>query len=425
MRLYNTLTRRLDELPPPPGPIRMYFCGPTVYQRIHVGNARPFVISMWLSRWLRARGYDVVLAENITDINDKIYEASPGASARLAADATRWYVEDTEELGFGRPDIEPRASETVGQIVAAIDRLVAHGYAYEVQGDVYFRVARDPHYGRLSGQRPDQVEEQEPSPLKEDPRDFALWKATKEWEDTRWESPWGLGRPGWHIECSVMAEQHLGPVFEIHGGGLDLVFPHHENELAQSRALGHEFARLWMHNGMVRFVGEKMSKSLGNVVSLREALDRWGREAILLFLLGAHWRKPIDLSDETIAQARAQAQAFRDAFLDWSGTAAEIAPELADALEDDFNTAAALALMHGWKDEGRLELVMPALELFGLMSLTVAPVAPPDVLELAERRRRTRASGDYAKADRLRDEIAGCGWEVRDVADGFRLVPKP
>jgi cysteinyl-tRNA synthetase len=425
MRLYNTLTRRVEELSPPPGPIRMYFCGPTVYQRIHVGNARPFVLSMWLARWLRQRGYEVLLAENVTDVNDKIYEAAPGASAELATDATRWYVEDTDRLGLGRPDREPCATETIAQIVAAIDRLVAQGDAYEVHGDVYFRVARDPEYGQLSGQRPDQVEEQEPSPLKEDPRDFALWKATKEGEDTRWESPWGLGRPGWHIECSVMAEQHLGPVFEIHGGGLDLVFPHHENELAQSRALGHEFARLWMHNGMVRFVGEKMSKSLGNVVSLREALDRWGAEPILLFLLGAHWRKPVDLSHETMVQARAQAQSFRDAFLDWDGSASEIAPHLANALEDDFNTPEALALMHGWKDEGRLELVAPALELFGLASLTVAPVAPPEVFEVAERRQRARASGDFADADRLRDEIAGHGWEVRDVADGFRLVPKP
>jgi cysteinyl-tRNA synthetase len=424
VRLYNTLTRRHDELPPPPGPIRMYFCGPTVYQRIHVGNARPFVISIWLERWLERRGYDVLLAENITDINDKIYEAAPGASAQLAADATRWYIEDTGDLGLGRPDLEPRATETVPPIVGAIERLVAQGDAYEIQGDVYFRVARDRDYGRLSGQRPDQVEEQEPNPLKEDARDFALWKATKEWEDTRWESPWGLGRPGWHIECSVMAERHLGPVIEIHGGGLDLVFPHHENELAQSRALGHEFARLWMHNGMLRFVGEKMSKSLGNVVTLRQALDDWGREAILLFFLGAHWRKPIDLSDETIAQARAQAQSFRDAFLGWGGATGELAPELVEALEDDFNTPAALALMHGWKDEGRLELVAPALDVFGLASLTETPVAPAKVVAVAERRQGARTVRDFAESDRLREEIAALGWEVRDVADGFQLVPK-
>jgi len=238
MRLYNTATRRLGELPVPPEPIRMYFCGPTVYQRIHVGNARPFVISMWLQRWLRHRGYDVTLVENVTDINDKIYAAAPGSSAKLAADATRWYVEDTDRLGLGRPDHEPLATETIPEIVALIEELIGRELAYEAGGDVYYRVGRFPDYGLLSGRHDDESatrnpsEEEEQSALKENPRDFALWKAHKEGEDTSWESPWGPGRPGWHIECSAMAEKHLGPVFEIHGGGLDLVFPHHENEIA-------------------------------------------------------------------------------------------------------------------------------------------------------------------------------------------------
>ena len=353
MRLYSTLSRQLEELPAPPGPIRMYFCGPTVYQRIHVGNARPFVVSMWLRRWLRERGYDVVLVENITDINDRIYEAAPGASAALAADASRWYIEDTSLLGLGRPDVEPTATESVPAIVGAISELVSRGFAYEVEGDVYFRVARDPSYGQLSRQRSDQVEEQEPNPRKEDPRDFALWKATKPGEDTSWESPWGAGRPGWHIECSVMASEHLGPVFEIHGGGLDLVFPHHENELAQSRALGHEFARIWTHNGMLQMVGEKMSKSLGNIVTLRDALERWGPETILLFFMTAHWRSPIDLSDETLQQARRQWLGFQGAFrvptqepppAEWE--------RLVAVLEDDFNTPEALALLHEWRGRG-------------------------------------------------------------------------
>ncbi|HKC20952.1 MAG TPA: cysteine--tRNA ligase, partial [Gaiellaceae bacterium] len=268
MQLYDTLTRRKQELPPD-GQIRMYFCGPTVYQRAHIGNARPFVLGMWLRNWLRAQGHDVKLVHNITDINDRIYEAAPGASAELAARATEWYLEDTDALGLGRPDALPKASEYVPQIVRFISELIDEGYAYEVKGDVYFRVTRDPEYGRLSGQRPDQVEEQEPNPRKEDPRDFALWKANKSGEDTWWESPWGHGRPGWHIECSVMAEELLGPVFEIHGGGIDLVFPHHENELAQSNALGHGFARIWTHNGLLRFVGSKMSKSEGNIVTIR------------------------------------------------------------------------------------------------------------------------------------------------------------
>jgi len=255
----------------------MYFCGPTVYARAHIGNARPFVIGMWLRRWLVERGYETTLVHNITDINDKIYDAAPGASAELAVRATDWYLKDTADFGLGMPDEQPKATEMIPQIVATIEELIARGYAYEVRGDVYYRVSRFAEYGQLSGQRPEQVEDQEPNARKEDPRDFALWKANKPGEDTWWDSPWGRGRPGWHIECSVMAEELLGPAFEIHGGGLDLVFPHHENEIAQSRALGHPFAQVWMHNGMLRFVGEKMSKSAGNVATIREALDRGPR----------------------------------------------------------------------------------------------------------------------------------------------------
>src|SRR6201997_4703215 len=269
MRLYNTYTRRLEELPPPPGPIRMYFCGPTVYQRAHIGNARPFVLGMWLRAWLRLRGYDATLVHNITDVNDKIYDAAPGASGELAARATEWYLQDTADLGLGMPDFLPKATDAIPSIVRFIEQLVDAGHAYAVEGDVYFRVASDPGYGQLSRQRPDQVEEQEPNPLKEDPRDFALWKANKPGEDTAGDSPWGKGRPGWHIECSVMAEDAFGAVFEIHGGGLDLVFPHHENEIAQSRALGHGFARIWMHNGMLSMRGSEMHKSIGNDISLK------------------------------------------------------------------------------------------------------------------------------------------------------------
>src|SRR5207244_1707723 len=238
MRLYSTLQRDLVELPEQPGPIRMYFCGPTVYQRAHIGNARPFILGMWLRTWLRHRGYEVTLVHNITDVNDKIYEAAPNESAALAERATAWYIEDTGDLGLGMPDAMP--------------------------------------------------------------------KANKPGEDTSWDSRWGRGRPGWHIECSAMAEDAFGPAFEIHGGGLDLVFPHHENELAQSSALGHEFARIWTQNGMLSFAGEKMSKSLGNDVSLRNVLDTWGREVALLFFMSVHWRKPIDFSDETLQQATAQ-----------------------------------------------------------------------------------------------------------------------
>ncbi len=428
MRIYDTFTRGYQELPPAPGPVRMYFCGPTVYQRIHIGNARPFLLSMWLKRWLERTGYDVTLVENITDINDKIYAAAPGASAQLAADASDWYVEDTDKFGLDRPDHEPKATETIPQIVALIEELVESGHAYPSGGDVYFRVSSFPDYGRLSGRHDDEEamrnpsEEAEADELKEDPRDFALWKSHKEGEDTWWDSPWGRGRPGWHIECSAMAERFFGPAFEIHGGGIDLVFPHHENEVAQSRSAGREFARIWMHNGMLRMAGEKMSKSLGNVVSLRDALERWGRETVLVYFLGGHYRKPLEYSDDSLEQAAAQAESFRNVFRSASEPGGEW-ERFAAALEDDFNTPEALAVMHGWRDH---ELLRRGLEVFGLDSLAEIETAPAELEELARQRADARTRKDFAEGDRLRDEIAAAGWEVRDVdaEPGFQLVPK-
>jgi cysteinyl-tRNA synthetase len=400
----------------------MYVCGPTVYQRAHIGNARPLVVFSWLRDWLRATGYEVTFVHNITDVNDKIYEAAPGRSAERAKEATSWYLEDTEDLGLGMPDELPLATATISEIIGLIQELEAGGHAYAVDGDVYFRVASFPEYGRLSGQRPDQVEEQEPNPRKEDPRDFALWKANKPDEDTWWESPWGKGRPGWHIECSAMAEKLLGPAFEIHGGGLDLVFPHHENEIAQSRAAGRPFARIWMHNGLLRFTGEKMSKSVGNIATIREVLDRWGRETTLLFFMTAHWRKPVDFSDETMNAAATQVESLRNALRgdvrangDWAALVA--------VLEDDFNTPAALALAHDWAKAGALLELLRLLQVFGLGSLAEQQEAPPKVVRLAESRQEARAGRDYTTADRLREEILAHGWEVRDVGDGFELVP--
>jgi cysteinyl-tRNA synthetase len=421
MRVYDTLTGGLVELPPPPGPIGIYWCGPTVYQRIHVGNALAVsVLPLWLKRWLDHQGYETKVVVNITDINDKIYDAAPGASAQLASDATRWYFEDTDRLGLGRPDVEPTAAETVPDQIALIEQLLDRDFAYEVEGDVYYRVAHFPEYGRLSRQRLDQVEEQEPNPLKEDLRDFALWKANKPGEDTSWDSPWGRGRPGWHIECSAMAEKYLGTSFEIHGGGLDLKFPHHENEIAQSRALGHPFAHIWMHNGMLSMRGTEMHKSLGNDVSLKDALDRWGRETLLFFFMTGHWRKPLDYSEETLEQARAQLEGFRNVFRSPSRPIGDWA-DLEEALDDDFNTPEALAVMHGWRDH---ELLRRAFAIFGLESIGEVEDAPAGVAELAARRREARDAKDFAESDRLRDEIGAAGWEVRDVAGapGYVLV---
>jgi cysteinyl-tRNA synthetase len=424
MRLYSTLARDLVELPEPPAPIGMYVCGPTVYARAHIGNARPYVLASWYKRWLRERGYDVTLVHNITDVNDKIYEAAPGASAERARQATEWYLEDTGRFELDEVDHWPKVTESMDGIIAFIADLVERGYAYEIKGDVYFRVSRFEEYGRLSRQRLDQLEDEEetPNPLKEDPRDFALWKANKPAEDTAWDSPWGRGRPGWHIECSAMAEKLLGPSFEIHGGGLDLVFPHHENELAQSRALGHEFAKVWMHNGMLRFTGEKMSKSVGNVETIAEVLDRWGRETTLLYFLTAHWRSPIDFSDDRMADAQARAEGLREVFRNPSEPAAADAWEQFQAvLDDDFSTPAALALMHEWRDH---ELLRRALDVFGLAGLAEQGEAQPDVHALAAGRQEARAARDFARADELREQIEAAGWDVRDDPHGYRLVPR-
>ncbi|HEY2714963.1 MAG TPA: cysteine--tRNA ligase, partial [Solirubrobacterales bacterium] len=302
------------------GVVGIYACGPTVYSRIHIGNARPFVVFSLLARFLEAEGYAARLVVNVTDVNDKIYAAAKEAgvpSAEWARQMTQAYFADTDRLGLGRPDAEPLATETVAGIVALIYELVEGGHAYESGGDVYFRVRSFDGYGKLSNRRTedmDQGEEAGSASLKEDPLDFALWKANKEGEDTSWDSPWGPGRPAWHIECSVMAEQELGESFAVHGGGSDLVFPHHENEVAQSEAAGRPFARLWMHNGMVETEAEKMSKSEGNIFQLSEALDRYGREAVVLFLISGHYRQPLAFGPEEIEQAVAQVERLRNFF---------------------------------------------------------------------------------------------------------------
>jgi cysteinyl-tRNA synthetase len=423
VRLYDTYTRGHVELPPPPGPIRMYVCGSTVYQRIHVGNSRPFVLGMWIRTWLRETGYDVTLVHNITDVDDKVYAeaAKQGIPSReLAEQATQWFFEDTSDLGLGRPDVEPRATETIPEIIGFIQALLERDMAYAANGDVYFRVARFPEYGHLSGAKLEEMIAQEESPLKEDQRDFALWKGQKEHEDAAWDSPWGPGRPGWHIECSAMAEKYLGPSFEIHGGGNDLRFPHHENELAQSRSLGHPFAHVWVHNGMLELGDAKMSKSLGNVVTLRNVLDVWGRETLLVFHLGGFWSKPVDFDDEVMQQAAARAESFREVFRNPHEAApADAWERFSAALEDDFSTPAALAVMHEWRDH---DLLRRALGIFGLDSVAVEEEAPPEIVSLAEKRQAARASRDFDEADRLRQEIESAGWEARDDPNGFRLV---
>ena len=385
--------------------VGIYACGPTVYSRIHIGNARPFVVFSLLARFLRSEGYRAKLVVNVTDINDKIYDAARAVgelSSGFAARMTRAYFEDTDRLGLGRPDAEPLATETIGGIVALIGDLVESGHAYVSDGDVYFRVDSFDGYGKLSNRRTedmDQGEEAGSESLKESPLDFALWKSHKEGEDTQWDSPWGPGRPGWHIECSAMAEAELGPSFAIHGGGSDLVFPHHENEIAQSEAAGRPFARVWMHNGMIETDAEKMSKSEGNIFQLSEALDRYGREAVVAYLISGHYRQPLSFSETALEEAVARVKRFRNFFREHPvresggvspeqqrGGSVETPPDsrieaFRDALADDFNTPRAMAqiselVVEANKAEipGASEAVGEMLELLGLGSLTTEKV---------------------------------------------------
>src|SRR2546421_6468636 len=337
------------------GHVGIYVCGPTVYGRIHVGNARPYVVFLLLKRFLVHEGYEVNLVTNVTDVNDKIYAAAREAgvaSEQLAGEMTAAYFADTDRLGLGRPDHEPLASATIEDMIELIAELIAGGHAYAVSGDVYFHVRSYPEYGELSHRRVedmDQGEEVEGAQLKRDPVDFALWKAHKPGEDTAWDSPWGRGRPGWHIECSAMAEGLLGLDFEIHGGGSDLVFPHHENEAAQTRAArGVPLARLWVHNGMVRLHQAKMAKSVGNIFLPHEALDEYGRDALIMYFCGGHYRQPIEFDDERLEEAAARVQRIREAGRrlvpgpspPWSE---ELREQFFDALAEDFNAPEALA----------------------------------------------------------------------------------
>ncbi|HEY0387751.1 MAG TPA: cysteine--tRNA ligase [Gaiellales bacterium] len=428
MKLRDSLTGGLHELEPgADGTVGMYFCGPTVYNRIHIGNARPFVVSMLLKRYLEWRGQPVTLVENITDINDKIYTAASAAgipSGRLAAEMSDAYIADTERLGLGRPDREPRATETVPEIVALIEELIAAGHAYEAGGDVYFAVNSFAGYGRLSNQRIDQLREggdTEGGDQKRDPLDFALWKATKPGEDTSWDSPWGKGRPGWHIECSAMAERWLGPEFAVHGGGRDLVFPHHENEIAQSQAAGRPFARLWAHNGMLRLGGEKMSKSVGNIEPLHMAIDRWGAETLILFFLRGHYTAPIDYTDDALEQARRAGDTLRNRLRDGTGGTDDVLRDaVVEALDEDFNTPRALASLFEAPPEAS-GTVAEVLGVLGLGALAEEPPPPGDLVAKAAQRDEARAARDFARADALRDELLAAGWEVRDTPDGAVL----
>jgi cysteinyl-tRNA synthetase len=426
------------------GVVGIYACGPTVYGRIHVGNARPYVVFSLLARLLVHDGYKVTFVANLTDVNDKIYAAAQTAgvgSEELARDMIDAYIADTDRLGLGRPDFEPRASGTIAEIVELIEELLEGGHAYAVDGDVYFSVRTYPRYGEISHRNLDDMDQGEGiegADRKRDPADFALWKAEKPGEDTAWDAPWGRGRPGWHIECSAMAEEILGLGFSIHGGGADLIFPHHENEAAQTGA-AHDapLAQLWVHNGMVRLDQAKMSKSVGNIFLLHQALDAYGRDALIMYFCGGHYRQPIEFDDERLVEARARVGRITEAARRltagpspaWS---APLRERFFDVLDDDYNTPAALAAVFEWVREANrsepgsgdadLREMLGVLALDNLLDAPIAD-APAEVVELADARERARAARDYAEADRLREVIKAHGWEVRDGPDGPELLP--
>src|SRR4051812_19320081 len=449
IRIHDTLTNAPKTLEPrDPGKVGIYACGPTVYGRIHVGNARPFVVFSLLKRFLEREGYATTLVVNVTDVNDKIYAAAEDRGIRseeLAREMTQAYVDDTDGLDLGRPDAEPKAAETIEPIVDLIQSLVDQGAAYAAgEGDVYFRVGAFSDYGKLSNRALEDMQQGEDDAdragIKEAPQDFALWKGRKAGEDTAWPSPWGEGRPGWHIECSAMAEEILGVDFDIHGGGADLIFPHHENEIAQTEAARHKpLARIWMHNGMVRLEGEKMAKSVGNIRLLHEALETVGRDTLVMYFVSGHYRQPLVYNEDPLADARGAVERVRDFArrLDPAGEVPDVASEFEErfyaALADDFNTPAARAVLFDWISEanrridagesvgpGPLPEMLRVLGLEGLLDAEEKPDA--DALRLLSEREAARSEKDFAKADARRDELAARGWVVRDTADGPQLV---
>ncbi|WP_299620907.1 cysteine--tRNA ligase [Pelagibius sp.] len=450
LQLHNTLTRRKERFEPlDPEHIRFYVCGPTVYDFAHIGNARPVVVFDVLFRLLRhVYGADkVTYARNITDVEDKIIEAAKQSGETIEEVTSRTaqaYHDDMAALGALSPTVEPRATQHIGQMIVMMETLIEKGYAYEAEGHVLFAVASMADYGRLSGHNRDEIiagARVEVAPYKKDPADFVLWKPSND-QQPGWESPWGRGRPGWHIECSAMAAEHLGETFDIHGGGLDLVFPHHENEIAQSRCAHGTamMAKVWMHNGYVVVNGEKMSKSLGNFFTVRQLLEEGFRgEAIRLALLSGHYRAPLDITREKLAECKAQLDRLYGALRGVKATASEPPPKLVTALADDLNTPLALAELHevaGALNKATDESERKALAgsllaggvLLGLLwddpeawfkggeaedGLSVEAIDA-----MIEARAAARKARDFAEADRIRDELTAQGILLDDGPAG-------
>lgn len=456
MKIYNSMTRKKEEfVPVTPGEVKIYSCGPTVYNYFHIGNARPFIIFDTLRRYMEYLGYKVTFVQNFTDIDDKMIKASSEQGITVKQLADRFiaeYFTDAKGLGVKPATVHPKATEHIPEIIDLISRLIEKGHAYKAEnGDVYYDTTTFPGYGKLSGQVLDDLQmgaRIEVNDIKKNPMDFALWKAKKPGEPF-WESPFGEGRPGWHIECSAMSQKYLGDTFDIHGGGLDLKFPHHENEIAQSEgATGKPFANYWMHNGYININNEKMSKSKGNFITVRDLSKKYDLLAVRMLILSAHYRNPVNFSDDLLTQAEAGLGRIDNCrenleYIIAQGKTAE-KPQLdlkqfsdafKAAMDDDLNTADAIsaifemvrAINTAFADGGdadaakeALQVLDELLDVLGLVRKT--DEIPAEIIEMAEKRAAARKAKSWAEADALRDEIKNCGYELKDTPDGFKIT---
>lgn len=464
MRVYNTLTNRKEEFVPiEEGKVKIYACGPTVYNFFHIGNARPFVVFDTLRRYFIYRGYDVKFVQNFTDVDDKIINRAKEESLTAPEVSEKYikeYFDDAEALNVLKADVHPKVSEHIPEIIDFVQTLIDKGYAYEADGDVYYSTRKFPEYGKLSGQNIDDLESGARiavGEVKKDPLDFALWKARKEESEIAWESPWGMGRPGWHIECSTMAKKHLGETIDIHGGGQDLQFPHHENEIAQSEACnGAPFAHYWMHNGYITVDGKKMSKSLNNFFTVRDIRKLYSGDVIRFFLLSGHYRSPINFSDTLMEQAKQGYERIRNSrdtleFLIKNGNDEKILDEdnliksldlfrdrFIEAMEDDLNTADAISVVFDMVSEINVivkdgssksyanEALKRITELTDVLGIFVASAGDgelgDEVQKLIEERQNARAEKNWAKADEIRDKLAAMGITLKDTPQGVQII---
>lgn len=463
MKLYNTLTRKKEEFHEiKPGTVTIYACGPTVYDYFHIGNARPFITFDVLRRYFEFCGKKVRFVQNFTDIDDKMIKRANADGITVKELGDRFieeYYKDAGELGVGRATVHPRATECVGDIIKIVQTLVDKGMAYEKNGDVFYRTAKFDGYGKLSHYPIEQLESGariEINDSKEDPLDFVIWKAAKPGEPS-WDSPWGRGRPGWHIECSAMANKYLGKTIDIHCGGVDLIFPHHENEIAQSEAAnGCEFAHYWLHNGHINVDSKKMSKSLGNFFTVREAAKVYGYETIRFFMLSSHYRSPINYSADVLISAKAGLERLYTTKnnLEFSIKSAKM-QEMTDAektalveydvfrtkfcekMDDDLNTADAISVLFDFARKINSESVSSArfgqalldkfMELCGVLNILANDMPneiPAEVQALVDERTNARRERNFVRADEIRDELAKMGVILEDTKDGVKVLMK-